>query len=474
MRIAIPITGVTGQGRSLNANNGQTMNCYVEQTAEGKTILVGSPGLKLKTTIPNAPSRGSFSDTSVSYCVFGNGVYKIQPDYTFALLGNINTYNGIVKFASSGIDLMFVDGTDGWSIKLATGVLTKITAAAFPTNPSDVIFTKGYFVVTKKNTQLFYVSQKLNIATSWNGLDFATAEGNPDNTTGLVEYQDETLFFGYRSVEVWNFTGNVDFPFQRNINAVIDHGCAAPLSTARVSDSVYWLGGDKYGQGIVWRLDGYTPTRVSTHEIEQKIAKLSFISDAYALSYHQEGHQWYILQFPSSNLTLCYDAATGLWSERCWRDPLTGICSMWRVATIWQANGRILAGDIQGGQLYEVFLDEYTDNGAPILRERTTTETDIKLSRIFYNRLLFDMEAGVGNEQGQGTLPKLWVQWSDDSGHNWSNWRTVSIGKIGDYNRLPALSYLGSGRNRSWRIRMTDPVKFIFKGLVLEYDEGQS
>jgi hypothetical protein len=472
MRIKLPITGAYGKGRSLNENSGYTLNCYVEQASDGKTVLVGTPGLMKKFTLPNAPVRGCFSDTSVSYWLAGNTVYKVDVDFTVTALGNIMTYNGHVQFASSGIDIMLVDGTHGWSIKISTGVLTQITDPDFPANATNVVYTKGYFVVTVKNSQTFYISEKLNIATVWNGLDFATAEGNPDVTIGMAIYQDQILFFGYKSVEFWDFTGNVDFPMQRSLGAVVDHGCISGRSVAKCADSVYWLGADNLGQGIVWRINGYMPERVSTHEIEQQIALLPLINDAYAITYQQDGHIFYILQFPSSDLTLAYDASTGLWHRRSYRDITTGADLYWRVSSSCFSGALTLVGDIQSGNIYSLDLGTYTDNGAPIVRESVTTAMSELQMLMYYQTIIVEVEAGVG--LADGSDPKLALQWSNDYGHTWSNWRYASIGKIGQYRARAKFNMLGMGRNRVWRFRMTDPVKFYLLGAVLDVRQGQS
>ncbi|MFA5875261.1 MAG: packaged DNA stabilization protein [Candidatus Margulisiibacteriota bacterium] len=471
MRIDVPLTGVFGKGRSLKANSGEKINCYIEQASTGQNIIVGTPGSTLRFTLPNSPVRGCFSDTTDSYWVAGNSVYKVDSAFNITHLGDINTYNGFVQFASSGIDLMFVDFQDGWAIKLATGVLTQITAGSFPSVPSSVAFTKGYFVVTQVTSQTFYISQELDIATTWNALDFATAEGNPDNTAGVIVYQDELVFPGYRSVEVWYFNGNPDFPFQRNSNVVIDHGCTAPRSISRLADSVYWLGGDNLGKGIVWRLNGYAPERISTHEIEQQIAKLSYINDAIGMAYMQEGHIFYILQFPSANLTLCFDAITGTWHRRSYCDPTTGDFNFWKASCICFNGNANLIGDIQSGNVYSLDLDTHTDNGDPIVRQYTTTINSSAQQKIQYGMFGINLEPGVGIVDTPA--PKIGLQFSNN-GHTWSNIRYNSFGAIGDYDQTVNFYRLGMARNRAFRLTTSDPVKFVLLGFVMDFDLGDS
>lgn len=472
MRVDIPIGATIGQGRSLNANPGENLNCFIKQANDGRVILQGTPGLNKKFELPQAPIRGCYADSSTSYWAAGNKVYKVLSDFSFTEIGTILTTGGAVRFASSGVHLMLVDGFAGYYITLSTDVLTQIVDPDFPANPVDVGFIRSFFLVTVKDSQTFYISEKTTIATDWNGLDFATAEGSPDKTAAMEIYQEEAVFVGYRSVEVWGFTGNLNFPMQRNTGVVIDHGCVAPLSLVKVADSLIWLGGNNDGANIVYRMSGYNVEVISTDEITEQIAKLPITDDAYAMGYQQENHSFYILQFPSSNYTLVYDTTTGLWHRRGFNNASTGNIDFWRGSCMCFNNEWNLLGDIQNGKVYALDLDYYTDDGVEIVRQRETTATRSKFNNMFYKSIRFDIEAGVGNSLAPGVDPKINLQWSNDSGHTWSNWRTISIGKIGKYGVLPQINGLGMGRQRVWRIRVSDPVKFVLFGIVLEAEEG--
>lgn len=51
----------------------------------------------------------------------------------------------------------------------------------------------------------------------------------------------------------------------------------------------------------------------------------------------------------------------------------------------------------------------------------------------------------------------LRFQYSDDGGHNWSNWEEESIGDTGEYEQRIVFTRLGSFRNRVFRFRVTSP-----------------
>jgi Phage stabilisation protein len=469
-RLDLPVTGILGQGRSINSNPAAIKNAYIELNAVGEPRLVRRSGSVLKFTLPNSPVRGCYSDTDTSYWVAGNGVYKRTADNVIKLLGTIGTTNGFVNFASSGQVLALVDGDKGYGIQLATDAFAVTTDPGFPPNPVDISYISGFWVVTAKNSQQFYF--KLVSAPTWNGLDFATAEGNPDNILSQKILNDELYLIGYKTVEVWDVTGNGASPFQRNRAVVIDHGCIAANSVGKAMDTLYWLGGDNLGQGIVWRLNGYQVERVSTHEIEQKIAVMDYIINAFAVVYQQDGHVFYVLQFPSAGKTLVYDIINGVWAEWSYKDDFTGVENIWKASCHCFSAGNNLVGDTESGKVFALDKEVFTDDGNEIVTELITMVDKLGQSFLFFNELIIDIETGMGNNLAPGDDPKIGVCWSDDAGHSWSNWRFTSIGKIGRYGTVVRYDMLGSARNRVWWFRVTDPVKVVVMGIVVNADRG--
>ena len=196
------------------------------------------------------------------------------------------------------------------------------------------------------------------------------------------------------------------------------------------------------------------------------------LSDAFAFTYQQEGHIFYVLTFPAASKTWVYDASTQAWHERAWRTPLTGDLKRWRANCSVFAHGLHLVGDFESGNVYALDLDTYTDNGEAILRLRTTATTEGLQNRLFYSSLQVDMETGVGSAIGQGADPLLMLRYSDDGGHTWSNEKTATAGKVGEYGARAQFNRLGAGRNRVWELSMTDPVKFAVFGAVVEGAPG--
>lgn len=471
MRTKLPIVGPSYTARSLNADAQRTLNCYVEldnASPRAPAALYGTPGTVRKLTFPTAPVRGAFKEGAYSWWVSGNTVYRVGADFVPFALGAIGTRSGEIGIASNGSQLLIVDGAAGWLVDVKTSMLSNIADPEFPNGVRRATYQDGFFLVAGDGTGKFYINERPNDGAQWSGLDFASAEGSPDNTIGIISDHREVWLFGELSAEVWVNTGNADFPFQRAGNVFIEHGCAAAGTVAKADNTVFWLGADDKGAGIVWRADGYTPVRISTHALEKALADYSTIADAFAFTYQQEGHIFYVLTFPTAGVTWCYDAATQLWHERAYRDPANGQLLRWRANCSVFAHGEHLVGDFENGNVYALRLDVYTDDGAPILRLRRTTSTEAMQQRLFYSALQIDMETGVGTATGQGAAPLLMLRYSSDGGHTWGPERTATVGGVGQYDARARFTRLGSGRNRVWEISMSDPVKFAVFGAVLE------
>lgn len=472
----IPFVGSSYTARSLNVDAQRSVNCFVEMdnaSPRAPLALYGTPGLRKLFTLPTGGIQAAISDGGYLWVVAGGKVYKISPQYVVVDIGSINAVSGVVSLASNGIEILIVDGIGGYIINIASGTFTQINDEDFPGGVRRCAYQDGYFIITGNDSQKFYISDILD-GGAWDGLDFASAEGSPDNTIGIISDHRELWLFGDTSAEVWVNTGNPNFPFERSGNTFIEHGCAAASSISKLDNTVFWLGADDRGTGIVWRADGYTPVRISTHAIEKEIAKYESISDAYAFTYQQEGHGFYVLTFPSAGKTWCYDVATQQWHERAYRYPSTGVLTRWRPSAHVMFGGVHIVGDYSDGRMYELDLNYYTDDGDNIERIRSTTSTESEQKRIYYGGLQVDMETGVGIDAGQGDAPLLMMRYSNDGGHTWSNYKTATVGKVGEYGARCKFGRLGTGRNRVWEISMSDPVKFAVIGANVEAVTGTS
>jgi hypothetical protein len=474
MKAAIPFVGASYQARSLNADAQRALNCYIEldqASPRAPMALYGTPGLrKVATASAGLGCRGAITESGYAWLVIGNYVYRMDTSYNLTSLGTIGTSSGPVGLASNGLELLIVDGVAGWVVNVAAATLTQITDVDFPNGVRRATYQDGYFIVTGNDSEQFFISQLLN-GGSWNGLDTESAQGSPDNTIGVISDHRELWLFGDTSAEIWVNTGNADFPFERTGNAFVEEGCASAATVVKCDNTIFWLGADQRGAGIVWRANGYTPMRISTHAVETAFAGYT-LSDAWAMSYQQEGHSFFVLSFPTDGKTWVFDSATQLWHERGYRDTTTGEIGQWRGAGHCMLGGLHIVGDYADGRIYVLDLDYYLDDTDPIVRLRASQTQAQLQNRLFFNSLQVDMETGVGLVTGQGSDPQLMMRYSNDGGYTWSSLKTATVGLLGEYGARCRFNRLGAGRNRVWEISMSDPVKFAVLGAIVDAEEG--
>lgn len=486
----VPYNGFIGpsyRARSLKFDSQECINLYAELSASGTSksvaVLIGTPGLINWLTMAGSDNitgvRGiKVFDKTRAVAVVNDRCYLITLDSnnvpTAQLLGAVAAAPTPVSMASNGIVMMLVTGVAGYVINPNTLTLAQITNPAF-VGADTVAFLDGYFCFNKTGTGQFQITGLYN--TDIDSLDFATAEGAPDLLLSLLADHRELWLFGETTTEVYFNSGNPDFPFERIQGAFIEQGCAAKFSPARMDNSVYWLSADERGKGTVQRAQGYAPQRISTHAVEYDIAQMSKIDDAVAYTYQQEGHSFYVLNFPTGNRTWVYDATTDIWHKRVYRSPDNGSYNRQRQWVQMQFGGKTIVGDRQFGTLYVMDLDTFVD-GDPIAlipRIRVGPHISNNLKEQFFASFQVDMQVGVGlNGTGYGSDPQAMLRWSDDGGYSWSNEYWVNIGKIGETGRHAKWRRLGRGRDRVYEVTITDPVKVVLIGAQHEMGVGAS
>jgi hypothetical protein len=467
-----PILGSAYVARSVNAADNRMINLFPELVPEGgkePAFLQRAPGLRSLVTLGVGPVRGLWTFGDYGYAVSGNTLYKIDDQWVATAKGTV-AGTGPVSMVDNGTQLFIAAGATGYIYNANTDVFAQITDPDFP-GATTVGFLDGYFVFNEPNSQKFWVTALLD-GTSVDPLDFASAEGSPDDLVSLIVDHREVWLFGQTSVEVWYNAGLPDFPLARIQGAFNEIGCAAPFSVAKLDNGVFWLGADARGKGIVYRSNGYNGTRISTHSVEWQIQQYSDISDATAYTYQQDGHSFYVLNFPSADVTWVYDVATQAWHQRAgW---LNNAFTRHRGNNQMAFNGEIVIGDYLTGGLYAYDLTVYSEAGSvqKWLRSwRALPTGQNNLNRTTQHSLQLDCETGVGLDGvGQGVDPQVMLRWSDDGGHTWSNEHWKSMGRIGETGTRVFWRRLGMTlklRDRVYEISGTDPVSITIVGAEL-------
>lgn len=396
------------------------------------------------------------------YVVAGNKLTRIDSTFTGAPVGVLATSTGPVSMTDNGTSVFVADGPNRYAYTWGTATFSSLGDGAF-TGATIVDVIDNYVIYNKPGTNTWGCTD-LGSTTS-SALNFGRKDSAPDNIVSLIVNKREIFLLGALTTEVWIDAGLFPFPFQKLPGTNMQHGCAAAHSVARLGDTFAFLGQDDRGGSTVVKIDGYETKRISTYAVEADIQGYSRVDDAIGMSYQQNGHEFYIVTFPTADKTWCFDYTTGMWHRRASRD-LLNVFHRERTNCAAFFQDLNLFGDYNRGFLYEASLSAFTDYkqsdvelGNPIARVRRARHLTEDLKLCYYHDLQIQFQPGVGIATGQGSDPQAALRYSDDGGFTWSSEKWAPIGRQGQYkNRCRWPGPLGSSRDRIFEVVVTDPV----------------
>lgn len=473
MIVPIPqFTAPSYGDRTLNAV--QTMRNWYPEKAPSGYVLVSAPGSKLIGTVANdAACRDSYyASTGQCFALNGNTLYEVSSGGTSASRGTISTSTGGVCMADNGITLfLVVNGTNGYTMTLASGSPAAIADANFPAAPQGAAFIDGYFVTCKGASGRFYLSQ-LYDGTDWTPVQFATAESLGDNLINVKNIGNELWLFGEKSVEVWYNTGNADFPFERINGKIYDIGLAAQYSVGIMDNSVYFIGSSQAGRGAVWAITGGQLTRVSTPYIES-LTSGTYTPNWEGYCYRYDGHAFYALNNRSSGGSYVFDITEGAWFDR---SALDSNHPVKKILNAFSNSGEPPYGfDATTGKIYEIRPEYNSENGTAISRIRIFGPIESNTKRVFHSQIRIEAEVkydAIGTTSISATL-----DWTDDGGLTYSTARTMTRTVTSSTTGQRVIfteNRLGSSPSRYYRLTFTGPAaKLVLKKCELDLQEGR-
>lgn len=466
----------------------QSKNLYVEHVESGigknKSVLYGRPGLSVYVTIPDTPVRCVFYQDgrcfAIAGALFGEITVVTPTTGLFTQYGIVSndTYLATICSNGSGASQLFiVSGGSGYIFTLTTNVFEQIPAVSpvtagnnvFPAYAQSGLFGDGFFLVLQKSSDQMWQSNPEDGLT-WSGLNTAQRSTTSDVIQAFAILHRELWLFGSKSTEVWYDAGPpTGFVFQSIPGATIQIG-AFPYSLANIDNGLLWIGQDENGNGMAFRSNGYAGQRISTFAVEYAWSQYSTIADVECFSYQEQGHAFYVVNFPTANHTWVYDTSTGLWHERDWYNAVTGHYERALPRCHALAFGLHLVGDRQSGNVYLQSLSNYDDNGTQIHRRRRAPHLSQEQQWVYYRDFQLDADVGLGIPSNLGQAPQVTLRWSDDGGYTWSNDYQVGLGRVGQYLTRALWRRLGRSRDRVYEIEIAErtPVRLINAYLTAE------
>jgi hypothetical protein len=336
----------------------------------------------------------------------------------------------------------------------------------------------NYFVYNRPESQQWGASGVLSPISG--STSFSSKDGSPDDLIALIVDHREVYLMGEASSEVWTDVGSVPFPFQRIPGTNTQHGIAAKFSVARFGDSFCYVSRNNRGQSQIMQMKGYVPTRISNHAVENSLAN-QYVDNAIAWTYQLEGHECYVVSFPSLELTWAYDLASGMWHKWLYTEN-DGTYTRHRGNCCAVFQGLVLVGDYEDGSIYQIDKNNYTDNGQHTRRLRRAPHLVSDFQRQYFDELQIQFQPGVGltgitvpiNDAVVGADPQAMLRWSNDGGSTWSSEHWTSIGLVGKYKNRAIWRRLGMARDRVFEVVVSDPINAVIISANLKASAGEN
>lgn len=413
-------------------------NMYAQAETSGRSKLIRRqrPGINIVYAFLGL-KRGIEEFTHGHYLVVRNIAYKWDGT-TLTTLGTLNTSIGAVTIITDeNENVLFSDNVDGYHWDG-----TDFTVITAPSDVGTLAFQGGFGIYNEPNTDRWYKSA-LNDLTSWDALDFATAESNPDKILRVFVDHGEVWFFGAKTIEIWRNAGAQDFPYIPNTQ--MERGCAAAMAIAADDNTLFWLADD----GMVYRADGYRPQRISTHAIEDIILAAPTQTTARAFVYTVRGHKFYTLTFPGY-ATIQYNIATGFWNT----------------AKTWdEEDWQIIGGAGKAVSYYLtpagiVTLDPTRNTDGSLPMERGGISAPVWFGGERFSITAFWLDAEVGRVAEGESEPQIMLQVSRN-GEEFGNVRVRGLGETGNFIRRAVWRGLGQARQFVLKLTTTDDFDFV-------------
>jgi glutamine cyclotransferase len=410
--------------------------------AKTPAAVVPCFGIKDYLTIGTGPMRGGLRVNQTIYVVSGAKLYKLSMSGAVTELGSVPG-SGPVFMDSDGSQVLIT--VNGPSYLYDGATVTPMADPDFP-GAEWTTFLDGYAIIGPGDGRV-YVNHTPFDFSAWDALDFASAEASPDDiVVGITDHR-EVFLFGRDSTEVWYDSGDAAFPLTRTASGYMEIGCVSKYGPAKIDNSIFFPASD----GTIRRVNGYTPVRISTTAIEQAITNFSS-QECVGQAWIENGHSMYGLTYAEG--TFVYDISTELWHERRSYGQQN-----WRAAFMVRGDNTTLVGDSQSNRLGILSPDVFTEWDQPLISSVTAPAIAKGNDPIWHSSLELVFDNGVGLSTGQGSDPKVMLDWSDDGGRTFGVELWRSLGKQGDFKSTARWNRLGQSRDRVYRYSVSDPIR---------------
>lgn len=459
----------TAPGVNPTESGGRLINCYAEAAPPGsrsKVIWRRAPGLALAFSTIQTEARGSLLVGSVLYIISGNKAYSVTSSYVVTELSGTIGGEGPVTMARNmaAVPDILIVHTAGMSfIDIGATSISDFSDGSLPA-VNSICWIDGYFIVTTEKGEAY--QSGLN-ATTFSSVDRTTAEADPDGLYRAIAFGSDLVLMGFASLEFYGNAGNpTGFAFNRG--PVIPVGLKGQWAVAGFetgfADNLIYVANDN----TVRKQEGYTPTKISTPELERLIEAVTDVTTLEASVFTAAGHAYWVLS--SDDWTWVYDVSTGNWHER-----VSYTESRWRCRFGVNAWDKWFVFDRDSEKVFQVSATVKREDDQPLVWELRSMQAHRFPGKAFIKRASFDFVTGVGIDAGIDPIesnPVVRISWSDDGGRTFGQPLTRPLGTQGEDVSIDIFRCGVTGRRgRLWKLQCSDPIELAFIGAAMDAEE---
>jgi hypothetical protein len=395
-------------------------------------------------------------------CTFDDFIGTVDTAGTAVTLDSVDPSSTLIQFALggawdgvtitiNGVDYVVASGgvIDGTHLTLTTsaGTQTGVSAVQLgdPVTALTGSYIDGYFLI-QRPPGTPDLGRQWNISgilagTSWNSLDFTSAEADPSHITSIWVDNEQVYIFKEASFQVYQNTGAGvgGFPFSIIQGAMARYGSISRWANKSMAGAVYMLGapgGDNGGSTTggwiaAYRLNGFTPVKISGHAQESHWNSVGLGQNAISYVYEEDGHSFWVINFGAE--TWAFDPEYGAWSQRQDWNGAAFVASQVFYHTFvpnWGTSGVHIVGTANGGgtgKICQSSVNFYDQEGADMAFQRAIPYIYNGGNLSYHKRMYLEMQTGTA---ASGT-PVITRDYSDDRGATFVDAETQPIGSAG-------------------------------------------
>jgi hypothetical protein len=255
-------------------------------------------------------SRAVFRSTIFDHliAVVGNRVYIISTNFSFSVVGILQTGAGPIFISENGANQIVI--CDQNFLYVYDFVANTFTQPTIGFVPIYITFQDGYFIAAQKDS-IFWRLSALSNGLSWTYSDEFVGALNTkaDNVIAVVRLDRQLFVMGRTTTELWRNVGASPFPYARDNTISIDYGVISADSIASGFGIIAWLGGNEASGATIMYSTGSRPEQITTDGINYRLDIINEPQYATAFLFEEDGHVFYQITFPGKkdNVTYTYD-----------------------------------------------------------------------------------------------------------------------------------------------------------------------